>query len=71
MIWSVIVLQNVKLNMHEDGQELFIITREEIESYLEEDEFNGFIGINKIATENKINICKRKKLKNTFDTERD
>lgn len=62
-------MQNVKLNIFEDGQELFVITREEIENYLEEDDFNGFIGINKLATENKIKIYKRKKWKNVFDTE--
>ncbi|WP_239726895.1 MULTISPECIES: hypothetical protein [unclassified Mammaliicoccus] len=65
------MVEHIKLNMFEDGQELFVITREEIESYLEEDDFNGFIVINKIATENKINIYKRKKSKNTFDTEGD
>lgn len=63
--------EHIKLDMFEDGQVLFVITREEIESDLEEDDFNGFIGINKLATENKINICKRKKSKDTFDTERD
>lgn len=65
------MVEHITLNMFKDGQELFVITREEIESYLEEEDFNGFIGINKIATENKINICKRKKSKNTFDTERE
>lgn len=65
------MVEHIKLNMFEDGQELFVITREEIESYLKEDDFNGFIGINKIATENKINICKRKKPINLIDTERD
>ncbi|WP_218696667.1 hypothetical protein [Mammaliicoccus sciuri] len=63
-------MTKVKLNWNEDGQVLFVITREEIESFLKEDDFDGFIGISKM-TENKIQVLKRKKSKNVFDTERD
>ncbi|WP_239745219.1 hypothetical protein [Mammaliicoccus sp. F-M27] len=63
-------MKEVKSFMYQDGQQLFSINREEIEDYLQDDDFDGFsIIINRI--ENRIEVHKQKKPLNVIDKERD
>ncbi|WP_239733853.1 hypothetical protein [Mammaliicoccus sp. M-M49] len=61
-------MKEVKSFMYQDGQQLFSINREEIEDYLQDNEFDGFqIIINRIK--NRVEVHKRKKPINMIDTE--
>lgn len=63
-------MKEVKLFMYQDGQQLFSINREEIEGYLQDDEFDGFsIIINRIK--NRVEVHKRMKPLNVIDKERE
>ncbi|MCJ1774669.1 hypothetical protein [Mammaliicoccus sciuri] len=63
-------MKEIKSYMYQDGQQLFSINREEIENYLQDDDFDGFqIIINR--SKNRVEVHKRKKPINVNDTERD
>lgn len=63
-------MKEIKSYMYQDGQQLFSINREEIEKYLQDDEFDGFqIIINR--SKNRVEVHKRKKPINVIDTEDD
>lgn len=63
-------MKEIKSYMYQDGQQLFSINREEIEDYLQGDDFDGFsIIINRI--ENRVEVHKQKKPLNVIDKERD
>ncbi|MCJ1765849.1 hypothetical protein [Mammaliicoccus sciuri] len=63
-------MKEIKSYMYQDGQQLFSINREEIEDYLQNDDFDGFqIIINR--SKNRVEVHKRKKPINVIDTERD
>lgn len=53
-------MKEIKSFMYQDGQQLFSINREEIEDYLQDDEFDGFTIISNL-TENRIEIRRRNK----------
>ncbi|MDO0948200.1 hypothetical protein [Mammaliicoccus sciuri] len=61
-------MKEIKSFMYQDGQQLFSINREEIEGYLQDDEFDGFqVIINRIK--NRVEVHKIKKPINVIDTE--
>lgn len=61
-------MKEVKSFMFQDGQQLFSINREEIEDYLQDDEFDGFqIILNRFK--NRVEVHKRKKPINVIDSE--
>lgn len=61
-------MKEIKSYMYQDGQQLFSISREEIEDYLQDDEFDGLqIIINRFK--NRVEVHKRKKPINLIDTE--
>lgn len=63
-------MKEIKSYMYQDGQKFFSINREEIEDYLQDDEFDGFqIIVNRFK--NRVEMHKRKKPINVIDTERD
>ena len=53
-------MREIKSHMYKDGQQLFSINREEIEEYLQDDEFDGFAIISNLV-ENRIEIRRRNK----------
>lgn len=63
-------MKEVKSFMYQDGQQLFSINREEIEDYLQDDEFDGFqVIVNRFK--NRVEVHKIKKPINVIDTEAD
>lgn len=52
-------MKEIESKLFEKDQQLFVIHREEIESYLEDEEFDGFI-IHSNIEENKVEIYKKK-----------
>lgn len=63
-------MKDIKSYMYQDGQQLFSINREEIEDYLQDDEFDGFqVIINRFK--NRVEVHKIKKSINVIDTEAD
>lgn len=63
-------MKEIKLKMVKDGQQLFSINREEIEEYLQDDEFDGFAIISNLV-ENRIEIRRRNKPIKIDGTERE
>ena len=63
-------MKETKSFMYQYGQQLFSINREEIEGYLQDDEFDGFAIISNL-TENRIEIRRRNKPIKIDGTERD
>ncbi len=63
-------MKEIKSFMYQDGQQLFSINREEIEGYLQDDEFDGFqIIVNRFK--NRVEVHKRTKPINIVDSEAD
>lgn len=61
-------MKETKSFMYQDGQQLFSINREEIEDYLQDDEFDGFqVIVNRFK--NRVEVHKRKKPIKVIDTE--
>ncbi|MEB8093156.1 hypothetical protein [Mammaliicoccus lentus] len=63
-------MREIKSHMYKDGQQLFSINREEIEEYLQDDEFDGFAIISNLV-ENRIEIRRRNKPIKIDGTERE
>ncbi len=61
-------MKEIKSYMYQDGQQLFSINREEIEDYLQDDDFDGFqVIINR--SKNRVEVHKIKKPIKVIDTE--